>query len=94
MGTGQKVVFRSVYYKRIVKGSTVGFWDRKFSDHMFLFANMENVERAIEIYKKRMRLEYNLREIKVSISINKIVNKDIDELIKMMGLALTGRGIG
>ncbi|MBC7256155.1 MAG: hypothetical protein H5T66_08655 [Chloroflexi bacterium] len=89
----EKKVWKDVYYKGKVKVNLVGFWKMGMKDPIYVITNMEPDE-ALKIYLSRMKIDESYRDEKNMLKIKKVMNKDRDNLEKMIGIALISYLIG
>jgi len=89
----EKKIWKDVYYKGKVKVNLVGFWKMGMKDPIYVITNMEPDE-ALKIYLSRMKIDESYRDEKNMLKIKKVMNKDRDNLEKMIGIALISYLIG
>jgi hypothetical protein len=84
---GQTVIHRKVFYLGVVQVSLVGFWRKGLSTSMWIMTNLEP-ERALQIYQARMKTEETFRDCKDLLHLPKVMNKQQQNLEKMIALTL------
>ena len=71
---GKKVFLKGVYYKGKVKVNIAGEWNKGFSEPLWVITNIEP-QRALKIYKARMKIEESFKDMKDILGMGKIMNK-------------------
>lgn len=71
---GKKVFLKGVYYKGKVKVNIAGEWKKGFSEPLWVITNIEP-ERALKIYKARMKIEESFKDMKDILGMGKVMNK-------------------
>ncbi|GIU70466.1 MAG: hypothetical protein KatS3mg002_1722 [Candidatus Woesearchaeota archaeon] len=79
-------VIKNVYYKGKEKVNLIGFWDPKYHKPLWLITNMDDPEKCIEIYQKRMRIEEMFRDIKSYFSIEDNMTRKLSKLETLLFL--------
>ena len=69
---GKKVFLKGVYYK--VKVNIAGEWKKGFSEPLWVITNIEP-QRALKIYKARMKIEESFKDMKDILGMGKVMNK-------------------
>jgi hypothetical protein len=90
---GDEVNMRGVYYKSKLEVNISGKWDKGFSEPMWVISNLPPQE-AIKIYRLRMKIEESFKDMKILLSINKIMNQKQDNMEKMASMVLLSYSIG
>lgn len=90
---GEKKIYRDVYYKGMIRGNIVCLWDKRFAKPLVIFTNMENTEKVIEIYKKRMKIEESFRDLKSIFNMEDVMNKKMENAKKMIDLLMIAYNI-
>ena len=90
---GKRIFLRGVYYKGKVKVNIAGEWKKGFKEPLWVITNIEP-EKALKIYKARMKIEESFRDLKDILRINKIMNKKQENMEKMIALLLLAYVIG
>jgi len=84
---GQTVIHRKVFYLGVVQVNLVGFWRKGLSSSMWIMTNLDP-ERALQIYQARMKTEETFRDCKDLLHLPKVMNKQQQNLEKMIALTL------
>ncbi len=84
---GERIFLRGVYYKGKVKVNLAGQWDKGLGVPLWVISNLEP-EKALEIYKARMKIEESFRDLKSLLGLNKIMNKSRERMEKMVAMVL------
>jgi hypothetical protein len=84
---GQTVIHRKVFYLGLVQVNLVGFWRKGLSSSMWIMTNLDP-ERALQIYQARMKIEETFRDCKDLLHLPKVMNKQQQNLEKMIALTL------
>ncbi len=82
---GEKVKFKGVYYKGKVKVNPLGVWKDRFREPLWLITNLEP-EEALQIYRARMKIEESFRDLKSLLRLDKIMNKEKENMEKVVAL--------
>lgn len=90
---GEVVILRDVLYKGRVRGNIIGEWGDGFAEPLWVFTNIEP-QRALEIYRRRMKIEEAFRDLKSLMGLERVMNKKRGNLEKMIALLLLAYAIG
>jgi transposase len=90
---GEQRFFRGVKYKGKVQMNLAGQWQPGFKEPIWVISNLEP-EKALEVYKVRMKVEESFRDLKDLLSIEKIMNKKRELMEKMVAMVLIAYGLG
>jgi hypothetical protein len=90
---GERVFLRQLYYKGNVRVNVAGKWKKGMKEPLWVITNMEP-EEALEIYKKRMRIEESFKDLKSLLSLEKVMNKKQENLERVIALVLIAYAIG
>lgn len=90
---GEKVVMRGVYYRGKVKVNLGGQWKKGFDEPLWVISNLEP-KRAFEIYQARMKIEESLKDLKSLLNLDKLMNKQQENMEKVVALVLLAYSIG
>jgi len=85
VGPGKKVLRRNGTYLGRVRGNLAGYWAEGFDEPVWIFANLEP-EKALEIYRGRMRIEQSFRDVKGLLGLEKAMPKKLENLGQSKGL--------
>jgi hypothetical protein len=81
---GQKVLRRNVIYLGKVKGNLAGYWAPGLEEPVW---DLEP-EKALEIYRSRMKIEQSFRDLKGLLGLEKVMSKKLENLEKLIAFWL------
>lgn len=93
---GESILRRNIFYKngkRQVKVNLAGEWGKGFKEPLLVMTNLEP-EKALSIYKDRMKIEESFRDLKNLLGLDKIMNKSRVKMRKMVALVMLACAIG
>lgn len=90
---GQKVCRKGVYYRGRVKVNLVGYWKRGLSEPLWVISTLD-CEAALVVYRARMKVEETFKDTKNLLGMDKVMNKQRQNMEKMVALLLIGYAIG
>jgi hypothetical protein len=90
---GQKVLRRNVIYLGKVKGNLAGYWAPGLEEPVWVFSNLEP-EKALEIYRSRMKIEQSFRDLKGLLGLEKVMSKKLENLEKLIAFMLLAYAVG
>lgn len=90
---GETVIHRNVWYKGKACVHLIGIWNKGFSEPMWIMSNLEPME-AKRIYFARMKIEETFRDLKSLMGMTKLMNKQQENMEKMLALLLLVFTIG
>jgi len=90
---GEKVFYRGLYYKGKVKVNVAGRWDKGFKEAIWIITSLDT-EDGLRIYDERMKIEEGFRDLKGLLNLEKIMNKKMENMEKVIGLVLIAYAIG
>jgi Transposase DDE domain. len=90
---GQKVLRRNVIYLGKVKGNLAGYWAPGLEEPVWVFSNLEP-EKALEIYRSRMKIEQSFRDLKGLLGLEKVMSKKLENLEKWIAFMLLAYAVG
>jgi hypothetical protein len=90
---GKKVLRRNVTYLGRVRGNLAGYWAEGFDEPVWVFSNLEP-EKALEIYRGRMKIEQSFRDVKGLLGLEKAMPKKLENLEKLIAFMLLAYAVG
>jgi len=70
-----------------------GYWAEKYEEPLWVVTFLEDPEQALELYRKRMKIEEQFRDLKSVFQMEKMMPKRRDILEKLLALVLLAYGI-
>jgi hypothetical protein len=89
---GKPKIYRDIYYKGSVKVNVIGIWEPGMKEPLWVITNLEP-EEALRLYRERMKIETSFRDMKSIFNLNKIMNKSLLYLKRMISLLLIAYAI-
>jgi hypothetical protein len=90
---GETVIHRNVWYKGKACVNLIGIWGQGFSEPMWVMSNLDPQE-AKRIYFARMKIDETFRDLKSLLGMTKLMNKQQENMEKMLALLLLVFTIG
>jgi transposase len=90
---GEKKMLKEVYYQGKVKVNLAGECKAGLKEPLWVISDLES-ERALEIYRARMKLEESFKDLKSLLFLDKVMNKKRDNMEKMVAMVLLAYSIG
>jgi hypothetical protein len=90
---GETVIHRKVWYKGKACVNLIGIWGQGFSEPMWIMSNLDPLE-AKRIYFARMKIDETFRDLKSLLGMTKLMNKQQENMEKMLALLLLVFTIG
>jgi transposase len=90
---GKKVLRRNVTYLGRVRGNLAGYWAEGLDEPVWVFSNLEP-EKALEIYRGRMKIEQSFRDLKGLLGLEKAMPKKLENLEKLIAFMLLAYAVG
>jgi hypothetical protein len=87
------VLRRNVIYLGKVKGNLAGYWAPGLEEPVWVFSNLEP-EKALEIYRSRMKIEQSFRDLKGLLGLEKVMSKKLENLEKLIAFMLLAYAVG
>lgn len=84
---GSKKNWKGVYYKGKIKVNIAAEWQSNMSEPMYIITDCEPSE-GLKCYKKRMKIEESFKDVKDKLGFTKIMNKTLDNLLKLLLIGL------
>jgi len=84
---GETRIVNKVFYRGKVFVNLVGIWYKGFSEPMWVMSNLD-AQKALAIYLQRMKIEEAFRDMKRFFGLEKLMNKNRDQMEKMLALLL------
>jgi hypothetical protein len=91
--SGQKIIYRNVWYMGKVRVNLIGVWQPGLSEPWWIMTDLEP-EKGLEIYQQRMKIDESFRDCKSLLNLTQAMNKRRENLEKMIALALLAYAIG
>ena len=89
---GKTKIYRDIYYKGAVKVNVIGVWEPGMKEPLWVITNLEPQE-ALRLYRERMKIETSFRDMKSIFTLDKIMNKSLLYLKRMIALLLIAYAI-
>jgi len=90
---GERRSYRGVWYKGRIPVQVAGYWAEKYEEPLWVVTFLEDPEQALELYRKRMKIEEQFRDLKSVFQVEKLMPKRRDILEKLLALVLLAYGI-
>jgi hypothetical protein len=87
------VLRRNVIDLGKVKGNLAGDWAPGREEPVGVFSNLEP-EKALEIYRSRMKMEPSFRDLKGLLGLEKVMSKKLENLEKLIAFMLLAYAVG
>lgn len=89
---GKTKIYRDIYYKGEIRVNVVGIWKPGMKEALWVISNLEP-EEALRLYLERMKIETSFRDMKSILNLDKIMNKSLFYLERMISLLLIAYAI-
>jgi hypothetical protein len=90
---GERVFRRGLYYKGKIKVNVAGEWEEGFKQPLWIITNLEP-EEGLRIYRGRMKIDESFKDLKSLLNLEKVMNKQREQMEKMVALVLLAYAIG
>ena len=90
---GETVIHPNVWYKGKACVNLIGIWGPGFSEPMWIMSSLEPAQ-ARRIYFARMKIDETFRDLKSLLGMTKLMNKQQENMEKMVALLLLVFAIG
>jgi len=90
---GQTVSYPDVRYRGEVPVNLIGTWRDDFSEPLWLMSDLPP-QRALPIYLNRMQIEQTFRDLKSLLRLDKLMNKQQEQMEQVMALVLLAFSLG
>lgn len=90
---GNRVFLKGVYYRGKVKVNLAGEWKQGFPEPLWVITNLEP-EEGLNIYHARMNIDESFKDLKSLWGLEKVMNKKLEKLEKMVAMVLLASSIG
>ena len=90
---GQTVYHKGVYYRGKVKVNLAGYWKEGIKEPLWVITNL-TCEAGLKTYGARMKIEETFQDIKSLLGLGKVMNKNRENLEKMVAMLLIAYTIG
>lgn len=85
---GKVHVLRNVYYKGRIPVHLAGVWKAGCSQPLWVMTSLEEPEKGLEIYMRRMTIEESFKDLKSLLRLSKLMNKSRARAETMIALML------
>ena len=89
---GSKKNWHSVYYKGKIKVNIAAEWQSGMAEPMYIVTDCEP-SRGLKYYKIRMKIEESFKDIKDKLGFTKLMNKKLENLLKLILIGLLAYNI-
>ena len=89
---GSKKNWYSVYYKGKIKVNIAAEWQSGMAEPMYIITDCEPVK-GLKYYKIRMKIEESFKDIKDKLGFTKLMNKKLENLVKLILIGLLAYNI-
>ena len=89
---GETRILNKVFYMGKVFVNVIGVWKAGFSKPMWVMTNLD-AKGGLDIYLQRMKIEECFRDMKTLLGLEKLMNKRMDHMEKMVALLLIAYAI-
>jgi hypothetical protein len=90
---GEKKLLEEVYYQGKVKVNLAGEWKAGLKEPLWVISDLLP-ERALEIYRARMKIEESFKDLKSLLFLEKVMNKKRELMEKMVAMVQLAYSIG
>ncbi len=90
---GETVIHNQVWYKGQVCVNVIGTWGKGFKDPLWVMTNLE-AKQAQQMYFARMKVEESFRDLKGLLGMTRLMNKQQQNMERMLALLLLVYAIG
>jgi hypothetical protein len=89
---GSKKNWHSVYYKGKIKVNIAAEWQSGMAEPMYIVTDCEP-SKGLKYYKIRMKIEESFKDIKDKLGFTKLMNKKLENLVKLILIGLLAYNI-
>ena len=90
---GKQVSYQGLRYKGNVLVNVAGIWRKGLKEPLWVITNL-NPEEGLSIYGQRMKIEESFKDLKSLLSMDKVMNKQQENMEKMLALVMLAYSIG
>ena len=90
---GQTVSYTDLRYRGAVPVNLIGTWKDDFSEPLWVMSDLAP-QRALPLYLQRMQIEQTFRDLKSLLGLDKLMNKQQDQMEQVMALVLLSYSLG
>jgi hypothetical protein len=90
---GETAVYRQLYYKERVAVNVIGVWKKGLSEPLWVMTDLP-AERGLDLYFQRMKIEESFRDLKHHLHLDTLMNKQPEQMEKMVALVMLAFSIG
>jgi hypothetical protein len=93
MVPGETEIYRDLRYKGSVPINVIGVWKAGLSEPLWVMTDLQP-EAGLQIYFQRMKIDESFRDLKSLLHLDKVMNKKLEHLEKMIALVMLAYSIG
>ncbi len=93
LGQGERGSFHGVYYRGEVEVNVGGVWEKGHAEPLWVITDLDP-QKALSIYRKRMKIEEGFRDLKSVFGLERLMNKTGEYMEGMVALVLLAYAIG
>jgi hypothetical protein len=93
VGKGERERIEGVYYRGEVKVNVAAIWLEGHKEPLWVMGNLP-ADRLEEVYRERMKIEQTFKDAKGLLNIEKVMNKQREQLESTLALMLLAYGVG
>jgi hypothetical protein len=93
LGKGEKRHIRGAYYRGEVEVNVAGVWREGYREPLWVMGTLAP-EELLETYDERMKLEQSFKDTKSLLNLDKVMNKERNQLEMTLALVLLAYGLG
>jgi hypothetical protein len=86
-------IYRQLYYKARVPINVIGVWKKGLSEPLWVMTDLK-AEVGLDIYFQRMKVDESFRDLKNLLHLDKLMNKKVEPMEKMIALVMLAYSIG
>jgi hypothetical protein len=90
---GETEIHRRLYYKGRVPINVIGVWKQGLSEPLWVMTDLQP-EAGLQIYFQRMKIDESFRDLKNLLRLDKLMNKKLEYMEKMIALVMLAYSIG
>lgn len=90
---GKQVSYQGLRYKGNVLVNVAGIWRKGLKEPLWVITNLDP-EEGLSIYDQRMKIEESFKDLKSLLSMDKVMNKQQENMEKMLSLVMLAYSIG
>ena len=86
-------IYHQLYYKGRVPINVIGVWKKGLSEPLWVMTDLK-AEVGLDIYFQRMKIDESFRDLKNLLHLDKLMNKKLEPMEKMIALVMLAYSIG